>query len=90
MATKNPKQEAVDSNYEAFKRLLPAIIGVHANQYALMRNGDVVEYFDTAKDAFSAGSKIFEDGLFSVQKVTDSISDLGYYSHAMPNWCTQQ
>jgi len=77
------KQQAVDKNYTAFKKLLPSILPKHANKYALMRDGEIVEFFDTARDALITGNKLYEDDLFSVQRVTDTVEDLGYYSHAV-------
>jgi hypothetical protein len=32
-------QEEVDQNYEAFRRVLPTIIGAHRDKYALMKDG---------------------------------------------------
>ena len=40
--------------------------------------------FDTARDAYLAGQKLYPDALFSVQEVTDTPADLGFFSHAMP------
>ncbi|HEX7670179.1 MAG TPA: hypothetical protein VF395_11370 [Polyangiaceae bacterium] len=45
----------------------------------------IVEFFDTARDAFLAGQKIYADGMFSVQEVTDVPADLGFFSHALPH-----
>jgi hypothetical protein len=42
-----------------------------------MRDGKIVEFFDTARDAFLAGQKLFEeDKLFSVQEVVETPVDL--------------
>lgn len=73
-------QEEVDRNYEAFQRLLPTILNDHRGKCALMREGQIVTYFTTPVDARAAGEKLFPDGLFSVQQVTDIAIDLGYFS----------
>lgn len=73
----------VDKNYAEFTRMLPEIIGQHRNKYALMRNGEVVGYYSTLEDAYTTANRFFEDGLFSVQKVTDVPVDLGFFSHAV-------
>jgi hypothetical protein len=71
----------VDQNYDAFQRLLGAWLPEHRGQYALMRSRQLVEFFDFPGDAFRAGTNRFEDGLFSIQEVTDEPIDLGLWSH---------
>lgn len=75
----------VETNYAAFKKLLPTLLAKHKGKFALMHDGEVLEFFDTARDAFLAGQKLYDsqDG-FSVQEVTDSPADLGYFSYAVP------
>ncbi len=80
----NPRQEMVDKNYQAFRKMLPTLLATHRGKYALMRDEKVVEYFDSMRDALIYGRDHFPDGLYSVQQVTESAEDLGYFSHAMP------
>jgi hypothetical protein len=76
------KQRAeVDHNYDAFVRILRDIIPDHRDQLALMRNGEIVGYFDTPAEANQAGCAKFPDGIFSIQEVTDEPIDLGFWSH---------
>ena len=75
----------VDLNYEAFSRLLPELLLKHENQYVLMRNGSVESIFDTMRDAVVAASKLFDDDLYSVQKITDEPVNLGFFSYAAIN-----
>ena len=76
-------QAAVDRNFEAFQDLLPGLVDTHSGKYALMRDSEVVEFFDSARDAVIFGEKQYPDGLFSVQQVTKKIVDLGYFSYAL-------
>jgi hypothetical protein len=77
----------VDTNYAAFKTLLPALLAKHAGKFALLHNGEVVEFFDTPRDAFLAGQKLYESqDDFSVQEVKDTPVDLGYFSYALPQF----
>ncbi len=78
----NAVQDSVDRNYEAFKKLLPGIIEKHQGRFALMRDEQLIALFDTANDAATAGDKLFEDGLFSIQEVTTRRISLGFYSYA--------
>jgi hypothetical protein len=77
-------RQQIESNYEAFQKELPNLIQTHRGKFALMHDGKIVEFFDTARDAFVAGQKLFEDKLFSVQEVVDTPVDLGFFSHALP------
>jgi hypothetical protein len=76
--------EQVEQNYEAFVLQLPALLQSHPGKFALMRDGRIVEFFDTARDAYFAGLKLYqEEGQFSVQEVVGNPVDLGFYSHAL-------
>jgi hypothetical protein len=77
-------QQQVERNFKAFQEILPAIAELHRGKFALMRDGEIIEYFDTARDAYVAGQKIFkEDLIFSIQEVVDTPIDLGFFSHAL-------
>jgi hypothetical protein len=78
-------REQVERNYRAFAEKLPNLVASHQGKFALMRDGEIVEFFDTARDAFVAGQRLFEeDQLFSVQEVIETPVDLGFFSHALP------
>ncbi len=83
MAKDENLQRAVDENFEAFQKLLPELMKTRPGKYALMREGEVVEFFDSARDAMIFGQNQYSDGLFSIQQVVDKIVDLGYLSHAV-------
>jgi hypothetical protein len=82
-ATKESPSE-VRRNYEAFVQKLPELLPLHRGKFALMHGAEVVEFFDTAADAFRAGRKLYAEGRFSIQEVTDAVADLGFLSHALP------
>jgi hypothetical protein len=83
--TVNPdrQKEAVERNYEAFRKLLPELLLTHRGKFALMRDGSAIEFFDTAGDAAIFGARQYPDLLFSVQEVSNASVDLGYFSHAV-------
>ena len=84
MSGQDARQQEIDQNFKAFRERLPEILAEHGGKFALMRHAEIVEYFDTARDAMVYGQKEFvEDGLFSVQEVTERVVDLGFFSHAM-------
>lgn len=76
-------QREVDTNYEAFRKLLPDLLSREAERWALLRHGECVDFYDTLRDAHTAGSALYEDGLFSVQQVSPTVVDLGWFSRAM-------
>jgi hypothetical protein len=79
-----PNRQQVEINFRAFQEKLPAIAETQRGKFALMRDGEIIEYFDTARDAYVAGQKIFrEDSIFSIQEVIDTPVDLGFFSHAV-------
>jgi hypothetical protein len=73
-----------EKNYNAFTALLPSLIPMQEGRFALMRNGAVVDFFDTPADALKAGRTQFGDGLFSVQTVSRKEADFGWFSR-VPN-----
>jgi hypothetical protein len=81
----DPRRDQLDRNYQAFASQLPTLLAAHRGKFALMRDGQIIEFFDTARDAYVAGNTLYKDDrLFSVQEVTDSPIDLGFFSHAVP------
>lgn len=71
----------VDRNYGAFVRMLVTILPEHRDQLALMRDGKIVDFYDTPGAANRAGIQMFADQIFSIQEVTDEPMDLGLWSH---------
>jgi len=71
----------VDRNYDAFARILGQLLPEHRDQLALMRDGEVVGFYNTPREALQAAAERFTDGIFSIQEVTDEPIDLGFWSH---------
>jgi len=71
----------VDRNYDRFVRILGTLLPEHRDQLALMREGEIVGFYDSPRDALKAAAEKFSDGVFSIQEVTDEPIDLGFWSH---------
>ena len=69
MPNRAVRQHQVDENYDAFLKLLPDILQAHAGKFALMREREVVDYFDSFGDAVRFGNEKYPDGNFSIQEV---------------------
>ncbi len=76
-------QNAVDKNYAAFRKQLPRLLETHPGQFALLRDEQIIDFFGTAREAAAYAQSNFDDELYSVQEVTDTAIDLGWFSHAV-------
>lgn len=83
MADSVRQQLEVDRNFRVFREKLPELLRTHAGKFALLRDGEIVDFFDTLADAARVGGEKYDDGLFSVQEVTERVLDLGYFSYAV-------
>jgi hypothetical protein len=82
MIDRAEKQVEVEGNYRAFREMLPELLKTHAGKFAVMRQGKIEVFFDTARDAMVHATRAYPDGKFSVQEVTDTVVDFGWFSHA--------
>ncbi len=76
-------KDEVKRNYDAFVQRLPELLAKHRGKFALMHDASIVEFYDTAADAYKVGIKEYGEGGFSIQEVTDTAVDLGFFSYAM-------
>lgn len=82
--TRRERQEdEVNANYEAFKLLSPELVARYSGKFALIKNGEIVEYFDSSDDAWKTGKLIYKDDVFSVQEVNAKPIRLGWIEHAL-------
>ena len=75
------REHQAERNCKAFKKLLPEISEGRLGKLALVRNGEIVEFFDTPGDALKSGRLLYEDETFSTQEITNRVVDLGFHSH---------
>lgn len=76
-------QLEIERNYSRFREILPQILAEHRGQYALMREGEIVQYFPTAQLADLAGMQQYgESGSYSVQEVSEVVQQSGAFVHA--------
>lgn len=71
-------QKEIDRNYETFSRELPNIFNSYNNKYVLLKNAEIIDYFDTIDDAIKYAEYRFKDKLYSIQKVNEQPVNLGY------------
>ena len=76
-------QEEVDRNFEEFEKILPIVIGLNRDKYALMKDGKILGYYSSPEDARTTASSFIQDGIYSIQHVTDISLNLGYFNYAV-------
>ena len=77
------KSEEIDRNLDRLSEILHELIPNHRGEYALMRHGEVVDFFPDPLEAQIAGNLRFADYIFSIQCVQESPEQLGYFSYAI-------
>ncbi|MSP03156.1 MAG: hypothetical protein EXR07_19230 [Acetobacteraceae bacterium] len=82
-AMSHAKSDEIDRNLQRLSEIPPGLMRDHEGQYALMRHGDVVDFFPDAIDAQIAGNRRFDDNIFSIQCVQSAPEQLGYFSYAV-------
>jgi hypothetical protein len=64
------RRREIEDNFRAFEGFLGGLLPDRAGHFALLRNKQLVEVFPTAIEALTEGHQRFDDGLFSVQRVS--------------------
>ena len=75
-------EHEIDTNFDFFQRTLGDYLPDFSGKYALLKNCEVVAFFDSAFEAEQAGEKEFSDGLYSIQQVSEAPADLGFFTYA--------
>jgi hypothetical protein len=85
MAVQNQLDLEIDRNLIAFQSVMTRYLDNHRGDFAVIRDQGVVGICRTFKEAISQAHSRFDDGLFSIQEITDQPVDLGFFSHASSN-----
>jgi hypothetical protein len=81
--TREGKMAEINRNAVRFAELLPGLLADYEGQYVLMQGGKVMGFYPSAMEAQMAGNDRFEDGAFSIQKITEEVEHLGRYAYAL-------
>ena len=76
-------QSEIARNFDHFQRMLATFLQTQRDRYALLHEGAVVAFFDTPGDADLEGTRRFDDGIYSIQQVTDEPVNLGLYANGI-------
>lgn len=77
------RQQEIERNRVFFTGQLPNIPAERRGKFALIRHQNIVGYYDTPLDAVTAARQ-YDDQIYSIQQVTDSAVNLGFFSYAVP------
>ncbi len=83
LTKKDIKRQEIEKNFAFFELVLPEYTESHGGRYALLRHEEIIDFYDTVRDAYTTGVRNYKDGLFSIQKVDPRPIDLGVFSHAV-------
>jgi hypothetical protein len=72
----------IERNFDFFQRSLAQYLPTQRGRFALLRDCNVVRFYQSAFEAEVAGETEFPDGLYSIQEVTESPVDLGFFTYA--------
>ncbi len=85
MADMEKKIAEIKKNFITFQKLLPSIDPRHSGKFAVLRKEEIIDYFDSMRDAAKYAEALYEDGLYSIQEVNARVVDLGFFSHVGTN-----
>ena len=71
MADDETARAADERNIAAFQAILPELLRTHAGHFALMRDGKIVQFFNTDVDAMAYGVQTYADGLYAILGVSE-------------------
>lgn len=77
------RQTEIDRNYDVFQRKLGKLLPEHRGEFALMRSGRIIGFFEGPGEAYRAGLQKYDDELFSIQEVEDRPAEMGLVSLAL-------
>jgi hypothetical protein len=82
MASRESQRAEIQANYEAFEAELPSLLKWHEGKFAVYRHRRLLEAFDDYSVAEAFGRSRFDDGLFSIQEVTQEPLDIWWFKYA--------
>ena len=74
------RKSEIDRNYDFFQRNLKRYLKEHRGEFALLKNAELIDFFERPGDAYRAGLARFSDEIFSIQEVRSEPIHLGHMS----------
>lgn len=82
MTSRELQRAEAQANYEAFEAELPSLMERYEGKFAVYRHRQLLEFFDDYSVAEVFGRSRFDDGLFSIQEVTQEPLDIRWFKYA--------
>ena len=74
-------EKEISQNYKAFLEM--TFSQDQRGKFALLKDGNLIEIMNNKTDAHKMGTRLFDDGLYSIQEIFPKKSDLGFMSYAL-------
>lgn len=78
------QEREVDANYRAFKAVEDGLSHELDGKYALLREREIIGFYDDAVAAYEAGLRLYGDWRFSMQEVRGKPLQFGWFGHVVP------
>ena len=78
------QEREVDANYRAFKAVEDGLSHELDGKYALLREREIIGFYDDAVAACEAGLRLYRDRHFSMQEVRGKLVEFGWFGHVVP------
>lgn len=72
----------IDRNLFAFLPRIPILLELHRDEYAVLRDQQVISLHKRLSEALAVAQVQFPDRLFSIQQVTDKPIEQGFFGYA--------
>ena len=83
MADDDAVRAAEQRNMAAFQAILPDLLRTHDGHFVLLRDGQIVQFFNTDVDAMAYGDLTYADGLYTVLGVSLDAVDQSFGATAI-------
>ena len=78
------QEREVDANYRAFKAVEDGLSHELDGKYALLREREIIGFYDDAVAACEARLRLYRDRHFSMQEVRGKPMEFGWFGHVVP------
>ncbi len=78
MADDETARAADERNIAAFQAILSELLRTHDGHFVLMRDGQIVQFFNTDIDAMAYGDRTYADGLYTILGVSERAVDRSF------------
>ena len=83
MNNKEKINKEVDNNYKYFESIKSDLIEKHKDEFVLIKNKKIISFFKDADEAINYAKNNIEDGIYSIEELTNRTSNMGILENAV-------